>query len=143
VLLHLGELFTTQFILETPSATLICKLSPFAYFSKKCSLWQNILKTMREYVRVSIPVPIGVLLCAYKLGFVLALPRKISKYPKLGLTEQSGVHRTLHCAMSGALAWPRMALPLHYLSDVDSALFMIRCAHNCCFKVSLLFGTAR
>jgi hypothetical protein len=41
-------------------------------FSKKLSsLWHNILKNMREYVRVPILVPTGVLLCAYKLGFGL------------------------------------------------------------------------
>jgi hypothetical protein len=28
-------------------------------------------KNMREYVRVPIPVPTGVILCAYKLGFGL------------------------------------------------------------------------
>jgi hypothetical protein len=38
---------------------------------------------MREYVRVPIPVPTGVLLCAYKLGFGLAQKflEKISKFP--------------------------------------------------------------
>jgi hypothetical protein len=34
VVLHLGGVFTTQFILETSSATPKCKISPFAYFPK-------------------------------------------------------------------------------------------------------------
>jgi hypothetical protein len=34
-------------------------------------LWQNILKIMGKYMRVPIPVPTGVLLCDYKLGFGL------------------------------------------------------------------------
>jgi hypothetical protein len=34
VVLHLGAVFTTQFIFETHSATPKCKISPFAYFSK-------------------------------------------------------------------------------------------------------------
>jgi hypothetical protein len=32
------------------------------------------------------------------------ISKKISKIPLFGLTGQSGVHRTLHCAMSGAPA---------------------------------------
>jgi hypothetical protein len=42
VLLHLGGVFTTQFILETPSATLKCKPSPFAYFSKNYTAYGKI-----------------------------------------------------------------------------------------------------
>jgi hypothetical protein len=66
----------------------------------------NILKNMRKYMRVPIPIPIGVLLCAYKLGFGLVqkLDRKSQKFqksPLSGLTQQSGVHRTLRCALSG------------------------------------------
>jgi hypothetical protein len=60
---------------------------------------------MREYVRVPIPITIGVLLCAYKLGFCLVQNfLEKSKFPLSGLTGQSGVHRILHYVMSGALA---------------------------------------
>jgi hypothetical protein len=41
------------------------------FYKKLSSLWHNILKNIREYVMVPIPVLIGVLLCAYKLGFDL------------------------------------------------------------------------
>jgi hypothetical protein len=48
------------------------QISPFAYFLYKLSsLWQNILKIVRKYMRVIIPVPTSVLLCDYKLGFGL------------------------------------------------------------------------
>jgi hypothetical protein len=48
------------------------QIPPFAYFLQKLSCqWQNILKNLREFVRVPIPIPTGVLLCAYKLGFGL------------------------------------------------------------------------
>jgi hypothetical protein len=48
----------------------------------------NILKNMRKYMRVPIPVPIGVLLCAYKLGFGLVqkLDRKSQKFQKSPLS---------------------------------------------------------
>jgi hypothetical protein len=42
VLLHLGGVFTTQLILETPSATLKYKLSPFIYFSKNYIAYRKI-----------------------------------------------------------------------------------------------------
>jgi hypothetical protein len=46
--------------------------------------------------------------------------------PLFGLTGQSGVHRTLHCALSGAPAGPHVILPLcgpvWCVSDSDCAL---------------------
>jgi hypothetical protein len=70
--LHLGGVFTTQFTFKTPSATPKCKISPFAYFPKNYIAYGTIFwKIMRDYVRVPIPAPIGVLLCAYKLRFGL------------------------------------------------------------------------
>jgi hypothetical protein len=49
VILHLGKVFTTQFIFETPSATPKCKISPFVYFPKNYlaygtifwKIWEN------------------------------------------------------------------------------------------------------
>jgi hypothetical protein len=58
---------------------------------------KNILKNMREYVRVPIPIPIGVLLCAYKLGFGL-----VQNFLENFKIPSVWAHRTLHCAMSGA-----------------------------------------
>jgi hypothetical protein len=56
-------------------------------------------------MRVPISVPTGVLLCAYKLGFGLVQNfLENFKIPLSRLTGQSDVHRTLHCAMSGAPA---------------------------------------
>jgi hypothetical protein len=58
--------------MKTPSAKPKCKSRHLPIFSKKISsLWQNIFKIMRKYMRVPIPVPTGVLLCDYKLGFGL------------------------------------------------------------------------
>jgi hypothetical protein len=54
---------------------------------------------MREYVRVPVPVPTGVLLCAYKLG--LGLVQNFLENFKIPYVW---AHRTLHCAMSGAPA---------------------------------------
>jgi hypothetical protein len=42
VFLQLGGVFIAQFKLETPIATLKCKLSPFAYFSKNYKAYQKI-----------------------------------------------------------------------------------------------------
>jgi hypothetical protein len=56
-------------------------------------------------MRVPIPVPTSVILCVNKLGF--GLVSKIQIFPLSGLTGQSGVHQTLHCAMSGASAAAR------------------------------------
>jgi hypothetical protein len=42
LLLHLGGEFKTQFILDTPSVTLKCKLSPFAYISKNYMFYKRI-----------------------------------------------------------------------------------------------------
>jgi superfamily I DNA and RNA helicase len=54
-------------------------------------------------VRVPIPVPPSVLLCAYKLGFGLVQNfLKIFKIPSVWINGQFGVHRKLHSAMSGA-----------------------------------------
>jgi hypothetical protein len=66
-------------------------------------------KYFEKYMRVPIPVPTSVILCDYKFGiwFGWKLDRKIQNFPIFplsGLTGQSGVHRTLHCAMSGAPA---------------------------------------
>jgi hypothetical protein len=63
-------------------------------------------------MRVPIPVPTSVILCVYKLGFALVGNyvekfQKIQIFPLSGLTGQSGVHRTLHCAMFGAPAAAR------------------------------------
>jgi hypothetical protein len=66
---------------------------------KLSSLWQNILKNMREYVRVPIPVPTGILLCAYKLGFGL-----VQNFLENFKIPSVWAHRTLHYAMSGAPA---------------------------------------
>jgi hypothetical protein len=56
-------------------------------------------------VGVPVPVPTGVLLCAYKLGFGLVQNLLENfKFPLFGLTGQSGVHQTLHYALSGAPA---------------------------------------
>jgi hypothetical protein len=68
------------------------------------------LKNMRKYVRVPIFVPIGVILCAYKLGFGLVRnPEKVFKFFSVlthrWLTEQSCVHRTMHYVLSGARLW--------------------------------------
>jgi hypothetical protein len=58
--------------MKTPSATPKCKSHHLTIFSKNySSLWQNILKIMRKYMRVPIPVPTSVILCVYKLGFGL------------------------------------------------------------------------
>jgi hypothetical protein len=65
VALHLGVLFKTQNIHKTPCAKPQCKSHHLAIFSK------NYEKIMRKYMRVPIPVPTGVIFCAYKLGFGL------------------------------------------------------------------------
>jgi hypothetical protein len=58
--------------MKTPSATPKCKSHHLPIFSKKLSsLWKNISKIMRKYMRVPIPVPTSVILCDYKLGFGL------------------------------------------------------------------------
>jgi hypothetical protein len=58
--------------MKTPSAKSKCKSQHLPIFSKKLSsLWQNILKIMRKYMRVPIPVPTSVILCDYMLGFGL------------------------------------------------------------------------
>jgi hypothetical protein len=67
-------------------------------------------------MRVPIPVPTSVILCDYKLGFGLVGNyiekfKKFQIFPLSGLTRQSGVHRTLHCALSGAPA-ARAPVPL-------------------------------
>jgi hypothetical protein len=75
-------------------------------------------------VRVSIPVPTGVLLCAYKFGFGLAQKflEKFQNFLSLGSSNSPVWHRTLHCALSGALAWPQLALPLCKLSGVHETV---------------------
>jgi hypothetical protein len=50
VLLQLGGVFTTQFIFETPSATLKCKISPFAYFSKNYIAYRKIFWKLWEHM---------------------------------------------------------------------------------------------
>jgi hypothetical protein len=54
---------------------------------------------MREYVRIPVLVPTGVLLCAYKLG--LGLVQNFLENFKIPYVW---AHRTLHCAMFGAPA---------------------------------------
>jgi hypothetical protein len=72
VVLHLRGVFTTQFVHETSSAKPKCKSHHLPIFSKNYLAYGTIfLKNTREYVRVPIPIPTGVLLCAYKLGFGL------------------------------------------------------------------------
>lgn len=107
---HKG-LFTMQFIHETRRVTLKCKFSPFAYFAKNyIACGKNTLKNMRRYVRVPIHVPIGVILCAYMLGFGLVCnSEKIFKIfsvrPHWWITGQSYVHWTLYCTLSVAWIW--------------------------------------
>jgi hypothetical protein len=48
---------------------------------------------------VAFTIPIGVLLCAYKLGFGL-----VQNFLENFKTSSVWAHRTLHCAMSGAPA---------------------------------------
>jgi hypothetical protein len=50
-------------------------------------------------VRVPIPVPTGILLCAYKLGFGL-----VQNFLENFKIPSVWAHRTLHYAMSGAPA---------------------------------------
>jgi hypothetical protein len=70
--LHLGGVFKTQIFHENPSAKPKCKSHHLPIFSKKLSsLWLNILKIVRKYMRVPIPIPTRVILCDYKLGFGL------------------------------------------------------------------------
>jgi hypothetical protein len=71
VALHLGGVFKTQVIHETPSAKPQCKSHHLTIFSKNYLAYGKYFENMREYVRVPISVPTGVLLCAYKLGISL------------------------------------------------------------------------
>jgi hypothetical protein len=77
---------------------------------------------MREYVRVPIPVPTGVLLCAYKLGF--GLVQKLLENLKV---PSVWAHRTVWCAPNTTLynvrctGWARVDLPM---------CGPVRCAHN-------------
>jgi hypothetical protein len=67
---------------------------------------------MREYVSVPIPVPTGVLLCAYKLGFGLAQKLLENFQYSLSLgslySQVCSGHSTLHC--------PVLRLGLSFLS---------------------------
>jgi hypothetical protein len=91
----------------------------------------NILKNMRKYIMVTRPIPIGVLLCDYKLGFGLVRNSflKIHEIPCQGTPR---AHRT--CVVEGSM-------PAGYRGFICSgksvwwpiglALCMVRCAHNC------------
>jgi hypothetical protein len=58
--------------MKTPSAKPECKFHHLTIFSKNYLAYaKNILKIMGKHMRVPIPVPTSVLLCAYKLGFGL------------------------------------------------------------------------
>jgi hypothetical protein len=88
---------------------------------------------MREYVRVPIPVPTSVLLCAYKLGFGLVqnflenfnLPLCLS-------SPDSPVHRHGACIPPSVLP----CLVVHRTTTVrypvctGQAMYTNRCAHN-------------
>jgi hypothetical protein len=64
------------------------------------------LKNMRKYVRVPIFVPIGVILCAYKLGFGLVRnPEKVFKF--FLCLDTLVAHRTVLCAPENALCTVR------------------------------------
>ena len=134
MVLHFGGVFTTQFIHETSSAIPKCKVSPFAYFLEKLSsLWKNILKNMREYVRVPIPVPTGVLLCAYKLGFGL-----VQNFLQNFKIPYVWAYRTVQCAPDTALCnvwctgWAHTDLLLCYPVRwfTRQLLCAVRCAPN-------------
>jgi hypothetical protein len=57
--------------MKIPSAKPKCKSHHLPIFSKNFLAYGKFLKIMRKYMRVPIPVPIGVLLCDYKLRFGL------------------------------------------------------------------------
>jgi hypothetical protein len=71
VVLHLGEYSQLNSHLKSLVQLPNAKSHHLLIFLKLHSLWHNIVKIMREYARVPILVPAGVLLCAYKLGFGL------------------------------------------------------------------------
>jgi hypothetical protein len=99
VVLHLGGVFTTHFIHETSSATPKYKISPFAYFLYKLSsLFHNILKNMREYVRVQYLSQQVFFLCAYKLVFGL-----VQNFLEKFKIPSVWAHRTVRCVPDTAL----------------------------------------
>jgi hypothetical protein len=58
----------------------------------------NTLKNMRGYVRVPIPVPTSVLLCAYKLGFGL-VQKYLENFKRLCLGSPDSPVCTGHCTV--------------------------------------------
>jgi hypothetical protein len=99
-------------------------------------------------VREPIPVPIGVLLCAYKLGFGL-----VQNFLEKFKIPSVWAHRTVRCAPDTALCtvrctgWARVDLLLccpvwwftgQLLCTVRSkhALYTVRCAHEAFLKNS-------
>jgi hypothetical protein len=60
---------------------------------------------MREYVRVPIPIPIGVLLCAYKLGFGLAQTFLEKFQNALYLGSLDSLVCTGHCTVQCPVHW--------------------------------------
>jgi hypothetical protein len=112
VVLHLGEYSQLNSYMKPLVQYQNAKSHHWPIFSKLSSLWHNILKNMREYMRVPIPVPTGVLLCAYKLGFGLVqnLLEKIQNSLCLGSTDY--LVCTEHCIVQ---------CPVHRLGARGSA----------------------
>jgi hypothetical protein len=112
---------------------------------KLSSLWQNILKNMREYVRVPIPVPTGVILCAYKLGFGL-----VQNFLENFKIPSVWAHRTVRCAPDTAMCnvrctgWAHIDLLLCYVvwcvPDMHCRLFGVPITHF--FKKKILARAA-
>jgi hypothetical protein len=103
--------------MKTPSAKPKCKPHHLAIFSKNYlaygkifwKLWENIWGCQYLSQQVFFCV-----ILSWDLVW-LNLDRKIWKiwkFPLTGLTGQSGVHRTLHCALSGA---PVARAQIHFL----------------------------
>jgi hypothetical protein len=88
---------------------------------------------MREYVRVPISFPTGVLLCAYKLWFGL-----VQNYIEKFKIPSVWAHRTVRCAPDTALCnvwytgWARADPLLHSVVRwfIEQLLCVVRCASD-------------
>jgi hypothetical protein len=82
---------------------------------------------MREYVRVPIPVPTGVLLCAYKLGFGL-----VQNYLEDFKIPSVWAHWTVPCAPDSAMSGaPAMSVQIQLCASLSGGSPDSYCALSC------------